>query len=175
MTEFFDSVPLNNFFSLKNLRNNEIHLISSQIITGLCYLHENNILHQDFNVKNILINPETLSIKIIDFGVSQRITERDIQTIIDRQGNFRFRVPKESLDKSQNCYFSDIWGLCLIVLSLFMKKTLSSKDALKLQLIDENMVESLVLREFLEEKNKNAKIFEFLSVFESRWGNQEIL
>ena len=176
ITEFFDSVPLSIFIRQnENLRKDEINSILLQIISGLCYLHENNILHQDFNVNNILINEKTHDIKIIDFGVSQKITERDIDLIMDHQGNFRFRVPKECLKESKSCYFSDIWGLCLIGLSLFMKKPLSSKEALKSQFIDQNVVESMILRDTFKQKNKDGEICELLEVLENRYEHSKIL
>ena len=170
ITEFFDAIPFNEFVVKKELNIEEINVILSQIISGLFYLHDQGILHQDFNVKNILINPETHIIKIIDFGISQKVSKQDdFQLFDDIQGNFKFRAPKRYHTETQNCYFSDIWGLCLIVFSLFMKKALSSKEALQLNLIDENKITSPGLRDLLEKSNKNTKIQEFLDFFERRW------
>ena len=56
---------------------------------------------------------------------------------MDHQGNLRYRAPKGYTQESGNCYFNDYWDLCLIVLSLLRKKPLSSKEAVKLKLIDE--------------------------------------
>ena len=134
---------------------------------GLCYLHEKNISHQDFNVENVLINQKTHNIKIIDFGISQKISKIDIMTT-DRQGNFKFRAPKCWHSESQNCYFSDIWGFCLIVFSLFMKKALSSKKILKLNLMDVKKIEAIDLKDFIFEKTiKKPKIYEVLGIIPS--------
>ena len=43
------------------------------IALGLAEVHKNNIIHRDFNFNNILYNPNDLSIKIIDFGISTKI------------------------------------------------------------------------------------------------------
>lgn len=127
-------------------------------------MHEQNIIHQDFNVKNVLINQETQNIKIIDFGISQKITKKE-ELVNDHIGNFKFRVPKCWQSESRNCYFSDIWGLCLISLSLVMKKVLSSKKALKLKLLDKKKIEAIVLNDFIE--NQKTKIYEVLGVIQS--------
>ena len=104
-------------------------------------------------------------IKIIDFGISQKISKNDILT--DRQGNFKFRVPKFWHSESQNCFFADIWGFCLIVFSLFMKKTLSAKKILKLNLLDVKKIEAIDLKDFIEKKNKGPKIHEVLGIIQS--------
>lgn len=174
MTEYFDSIPLNEFISQKELTKEEIQLILLQIIQAFCYLHENGIIHQDFNVKNILINPRTHSIRIIDFGISQKINKKnEILPFMDHQGNFKYRAPKSYYDESQNCYFSDIWGMCLIIFSLFMKKAISSKEAIKLNLIDEKF--QTLINDLFEQVNKRPIVDELLSLFETRWEKSKIL
>jgi serine/threonine protein kinase len=42
--------------------------ISFQVIDALNYCHENNIVHRDLKADNILIDPDTHTIKLIDFG-----------------------------------------------------------------------------------------------------------
>ena len=59
ITEFFDSIPLIDFLSENELTDEDLHFVMSQIVNGLCYLQDQNILHNDFNVKNILIKPQT--------------------------------------------------------------------------------------------------------------------
>lgn len=149
--------------SQNELTNEEIHYIFTQLITALSYLHNQSIIHNDFNVENVLINPKTKNIKIIDFGVSKKINEKDsqIQSIMDHQGNIMYRAPRGYTQESGNCYFNDYWGLCLIVLSLVRKEALSSKKAVKLRLIDEKKIEKMVLNEFTEENKKNEKMDDF--------------
>ena len=52
-----------------------------------------------------------------------------------------------------------------------MKKALSSKEALKLNLIDDNKIESPLLRDLLERSIRNTRMQEFLDFFEKRWEN----
>ena len=53
-------------FSLKKY---QILKYSLDIITSLCYLHQNNIIHCDIKPSNILINSEDAA-NLIDFGTS---------------------------------------------------------------------------------------------------------
>ena len=40
----------------------------SQLANTLAYLHNNSIAHRDIKLENILIDKNTLKIKLIDFG-----------------------------------------------------------------------------------------------------------
>jgi serine/threonine protein kinase len=42
--------------------------IAAKIERLIKEMHENNVSHQDLHSKNIMIHPETLDVKIIDFG-----------------------------------------------------------------------------------------------------------
>ena len=44
--------------------------IYQQIISGLEYLHKNNIVHRDIKPENLIINKKTKELKIVDFGLS---------------------------------------------------------------------------------------------------------
>lgn len=82
--------------------------------------------------------------------------------MMDHQGNLTYRAPKGCFQESRNCYFSDVWGLALVVLSLLMKAPLSSKKALKMGLIDLKKIETIVLSNFcLQKTNKTHPIDEF--------------
>ena len=46
--------------------------IGGQLISGLRYLHERKIIHQDLKPQNILFSSDYEKIKLVDFGVSTR-------------------------------------------------------------------------------------------------------
>jgi serine/threonine protein kinase len=39
-----------------------------QLISGLEFIHKMNISHRDLKLENILVDPETSTTKLIDFG-----------------------------------------------------------------------------------------------------------
>lgn len=57
-----------------SLNIKQIKYIFFQIIEGVDYLHENGILHRDIKPGNILINQNSLEIKIADFGLSRHFS-----------------------------------------------------------------------------------------------------
>lgn len=49
--------------------------IALQIAEALAGIHKENIIHKDINPSNIIFNPETAQIKVIDFGISSIFTK----------------------------------------------------------------------------------------------------
>lgn len=45
-------------------------MIFKEILTGVKYLHDNNIYHRDLKIENIIVNKqkEKITCKLIDFG-----------------------------------------------------------------------------------------------------------
>ena len=108
-----------------------INKILDQIFTALSYLHSMNIVHQDFNMHNIIINPSSLEIKIVDFGLAK--TEKFESQIFSPQGNLKYRPPFFFFSEAfQNRFCIDVWGFCLVVLSVIMRKKITTKKALKI-------------------------------------------
>lgn len=55
---------------------NDMFNISRQLCESINLLHKSNICHGDFFPKNILICPQTLNIKIIDFGAGYYLNDK---------------------------------------------------------------------------------------------------
>ena len=81
-----------------------------QSLSALKYLHKNKITHRDIKLDNIIINPLTHEIKIIDFGLS--CYGYPCKNIVGTSGFF---APE--MIYSQNNYDSkcDIWSLGCIL------------------------------------------------------------
>ncbi len=69
--------------SLKKLREHhqfslgEFLAIAIKIATSLGQIHAANIIHKDINPSNLVYHPETQQLKIIDFGISTRLTREN--------------------------------------------------------------------------------------------------
>ncbi len=52
----------------KKIPETECTYIFKQIVSGIAYLHKNNIIHRDIKLENIIINTNSKVVKIIDYG-----------------------------------------------------------------------------------------------------------
>lgn len=128
INEFFPSVSLETYIQETQCSTKEKLVIAATLISIISYLEENNITHGDFNLSNILIQPETLQIKLIDFGLSkQRALEMEF---LSPKGFLFYRPPVQMQVFYQSDLY-DIWGLMLVLFSLFLGKKICSNKILK--------------------------------------------
>lgn len=66
----FAGETLNNFINIQNFDLSQFLNLAIQLATILADLHQNNIIHKDIKPQNILINPQTNQVEIIDFSIS---------------------------------------------------------------------------------------------------------
>lgn len=89
--------------------------IFAQVITGVKHCHQNNILHRDIKLDNILLD-KNLSVKLCDFGVSR--TMKDGQLINEQCGTPAYIAPEIINNKGYRDYFSDIWSLGIVLFAM---------------------------------------------------------
>lgn len=78
--EDFGGISLHQFLKQTPLQLNSFLNIALQLAAALTELHQNQIVHKDINPSNILINPQTGQVKIIDFGISSRLSRENQAT-----------------------------------------------------------------------------------------------
>jgi mitogen-activated protein kinase kinase kinase len=94
-----------------------------QILTGLAYLHSQDIIHRDIKGANILVDNKG-SVKISDFGISKRVEASSLLTggsskkagnRVSLQGSVFWMAP-EVVKQTAYTRKADIWSLgCLII------------------------------------------------------------
>ena len=90
-----------------------------QIILGIKYIHEQNIVHRDIKLENLLIDLNN-NVKICDFGIGRKITSKN-QLLFDQCGTLMYMAPEILLSTKEKGYEGfpvDIWsaGISLYIM-----------------------------------------------------------
>jgi serine/threonine protein kinase len=115
--------------------------IVEQLINGIYEIHSMGIIHNDLKLDNILYDPASLEVKIIDFSTSLFNNEK----ICITGGT----TPLYECPESNRSYKSDIWSLGICILKLF---GMHDNVLKKLRLMSKKSINEIVYRNL---KNKN--------------------
>ncbi|MCP4298715.1 MAG: AAA family ATPase, partial [Proteobacteria bacterium] len=68
------------------------------ISRGLGQIHRQNVIHKDINPSNILFNPETKQVQIIDFGISSELLreQQDVNVANQLEGTLAYISPEQT-------------------------------------------------------------------------------
>ncbi|HEY9611328.1 serine/threonine-protein kinase PknK, partial [Allocoleopsis sp.] len=128
---------MNEFLGTKAL----VHLprflnIAIQIAETLSKIHAANVIHKDINPSNIVFNPETEQVKIIDFGISTQLT-RENSTLKNPnvlEGTLAYMSPEQTGRMNRTLdYRTDFYSLGVTFYELLTGKLpFETTDALEL-------------------------------------------
>ena len=119
VTEYCEGGEL--YDQVKNqLSETQIAVIFKQLLSGLAYLHSNNIVHRDLKLENILIQEieksktngeELFNIKIIDFGTARIFSnKKKPQSIVGSSYYIAPEVLRQNYNKE-----CDLWSVGVIL------------------------------------------------------------
>ncbi|XP_065164493.1 serine/threonine-protein kinase polo isoform X2 [Atheta coriaria] len=112
----------------KVLTEPETRFYMKQLISGIDYLHSNNIIHRDLKLGNIFLNDE-LNVKIGDFGLAAKI-EFDGERKKTLCGTPNYIAP-EILTKKGHSFEVDVWSLGCIMYTLLIGRPPFETSSLK--------------------------------------------
>ncbi|MEB3830347.1 trifunctional serine/threonine-protein kinase/ATP-binding protein/sensor histidine kinase [Phormidium sp. CCY1219] len=75
--EYFTGQSLKEWLADNPVDLPEFFSIAIQLASILAKLHQNHVIHKDIKPQNILINPTTLQIRLIDFSISSRLSREN--------------------------------------------------------------------------------------------------
>lgn len=98
-----------------------IKAYSFQLLKGMSYLHNTNICHRDIKPSNVLIDPQSLLLKICDFGSAKQLDNYpSISYICSRF----YRAPELILGKTQYAVNIDNWSIGCVIGEMLLGKTI---------------------------------------------------
>ncbi len=110
--------------------------IAIQLTSSLHYLYQNRVIHKDIKPANILINPKTKQIKLIDFSISSLLSRetQEIQNPNILEGTLAYLSPEQPGRMNRGIdYRSDFYSLGITFYQLLTKKLpFSSEDAMEM-------------------------------------------
>ena len=110
--ELFDIISKKGNFS-----EHDACIIMKQLMSAICYSHQNNIVHKDLKPENILMDDDkgSLNIKIIDWGCAQTI--KSVQKTSNADGTSYYIAPEVLRGEyNEKC---DIWA-CGVILYILL-------------------------------------------------------
>lgn len=98
VTEDFGGMPLKEQFPNGRVDYERFLEIAIDIASALAAVHQNSIIHKDLNPRNILVNPRTREVKIIDFGISSRLSRehQEVRTPDRLDGTLAYMSPEQT-------------------------------------------------------------------------------
>lgn len=89
--------------------------ITKQVLSAIYYMHSKGIVHRDIKPENMLIEKKTKFIKLIDFGISTKISKGEI--LSSRVGTPYYIAPEVLYKKyNEKC---DLWSIGVVIYMIF--------------------------------------------------------
>ena len=92
--------------------------IYQQIISGLEYLHKNNIVHRDIKPENLIIDRKTKDLKIVDFGLSNIFNTEKTKLLQSSCGSPSYAAPEMLQGKKYKPQLVDIWSSGIVLYAM---------------------------------------------------------
>ena len=122
IVEDFGGKSLNELQLPGKLTIQEFLLLAIQIVNSLGYIHEYHIVHNDINPSNLIWNRSTGQLKLIDFGISSRLS-REVTTFQNPgllEGTLAYISPEQTGRMNRSIdYRTDFYSLGVTFYELF--------------------------------------------------------
>ena len=102
----------------RGLEDGSIRHIFGQLVSALRHMHSHRVCHNDLKLENILLDEDTLQVKIIDFGLSRILINPTGNEPPGRCGTRQYAAPELLRGCGFNGEAADVWslGVCLFAM-----------------------------------------------------------
>ncbi len=134
--EDFGGRSLKSILSSRQLDLHEFFTLAIRITSILEEIHQQSIIHKDINPANILWNPETDQVKLIDFGISTKLPKEHAEVSHPNvlEGTLAYMSPEQTgrMNRSMD-YRTDLYSLGVTLYEMLTGQCpFPSKDPIEL-------------------------------------------
>jgi predicted Ser/Thr protein kinase len=95
----------------------------SALVEAVSKMHGSGIVHRDLTPKNVLVDPQSFDVRLIDFGVALDLNvDRTGKPILRRVGSLRYSAPEVRDSPAAASAASDAFSLGMMIYELFLEK-----------------------------------------------------
>jgi len=173
--DFFKSVDYLEF--KQHLTKPQLKRFLYDVFTTLDYMHSRGVIHRDLKADNILVNPHTKEVRLIDLNQAVHyLPGKRLMTFVMENPH---KPPELLLDSRYYDYSVDIWSLGIILAELVFKKHPFPRDTASPFVLDESLREIAarsryfeIYRELLDNIERvmgSADISQYIDKFSKEW------
>ena len=119
ITEWIDNVDFKTLFP--TFTDQDFRYYIYQVLLALDYAHSMGIMHRDIKPHNLIINPKTKELRLIDWGLAEFYNPGQDYNV--RVASRYFKGPELLVDDIYYDYSLDIWSLgCMMAGMIFRKE-----------------------------------------------------
>jgi predicted ATPase/signal transduction histidine kinase/tRNA A-37 threonylcarbamoyl transferase component Bud32 len=112
--EDFEGEAIANYLLSNQFTVNQFLPLAIQIAESLAFVHSKKIIHKDINPTNIVWNPKTKKVKLIDFGISSELSHEtaSLRNINVLEGTLNYMSPEQTgrMNRAMD-YRTDLYSL----------------------------------------------------------------
>ena len=115
--EWFPGKSLSDYTESRRVTNEDFCTVAAGVTSALEYVHASRVIHRDIKPSNILVDPESLQIRLIDFGIAMRYgsatSPDELRSETEKgDGTLHFMSPEQSGRMDRGIDFrSDLYSL----------------------------------------------------------------
>ena len=113
------SIDLQHYLYQENCLTEEVAVnIFGQLAKTLYKMHQLGVVHGDLKLQNVLINPSTLKVHLIDFGQSYFLSQKKDVTWESFTGTPSYAPPEMICSGKMNIQQAEVWSLGILLYTL---------------------------------------------------------
>lgn len=140
-----------------------------QMMRSLAYIHALGICHRDIKPQNILVNPETHLVVLIDFGSAKMLipSEPNVAYICSRY----YRAPELIFGATQYTCAIDIWSMGCVFAEMMLGRPLFPGESSVDQLVEIIKILGTPTKEQIQSMNPGYEESKFPNIKCQPWAN----